>query len=87
MRLAVIRSVCSLSRRGRKNPYHDSGAIHLWQNLCREDSCVIKGFGFGFGVEVGVGEVESEQGSRVLLIDVFLSGEGYVATCGRIGEG
>lgn len=49
--------------------------------ICREDSCVIEGFGFG------VGEVESDQGSRVLLIDVFLSGEGYVATCGRIGEG
>lgn len=45
-----------------------------------------KGLGLGFGSGVGVGEVGSDQGSRVLLFDVSLSGEGYVATCGRIGK-
>lgn len=93
MRLAVIRSVCSLGGRDRKNPQHDSGAIHLWQNLCKKRCFGDLQGGFvchrrvWVWVGFGVGEVESDQGSRVLLIDVFLSGEGYVATCGRIGEG
>ena len=80
VRLAVSRSVCSLGRRDRKNPQHDSGAKRGVFGMCREDSYVVEGFGFG------VGEVGSDQGSCVLLIDVSLSGEGCVATCGRVGE-